>query len=831
MAGEMTLKSTRHAALRGFAQKTLHGDVLLLENLSRPRFRGLRRRGALTVATALAVGLLAPLGVAPAGAVSAPAAPSVPAAAASVGSPVVATGTNDGALVLVRGEDGTVYRREHNPEKNTWSAWADTGGKAAGDPVTARNLNKRTVVFVRRDSGRLWYQEQQADGAWSEWSDLGTPPDTTAAGAPAVVANDNTYSSPSPSKEGVVRGNTDGRLELFVRGADNQIWHRVQKAPNGSGWSNWEALPGTWTGNPTAVVSGNGRISVFARKSDGRLRVTAQKDPSTPDTSLPANNWAPWAEIGTDYTGNVTVSLNNRKKGTFLQVFGNRSEGGLWTVGQSEPGTAKNPTGTWATDKAQRIGPAVPGRPVVVAHSDGRLAAYGINADGYVAYRTQTSSSTQDAPNGIWAAGWKALSGRKADSVAVRSGPQGTTAALDVFAIGKGTTTLYQRPRLSVGAADGSREDVWLDWADHSPVGSGECSGPGSLECLNIESAGLHSVLSLGSTIDPDANVTRDPQRNLPGQKWALKKTDDPLGAVTIVNRTKDKCLDEDDDLVSPYHLVIAPCDPERKEQMWFVEPVLSKGADAGKELASTFRLRHRSDPESCLTALAEDVFPHTARYVELIDCDTDAENDHNTWRLGNKSVSPGETTATAPGVQDIVLLQAAERCAADPEANTCEFVALETPKAYKAADGCVRGQVLYNQSPDRDAEYYVNWSRMSGTQASIGGTVGFSAEVVSAEFRLDLAWMQEETKGEQVQVHVPPQQFGWLEIAPVLRETIGYWKVTLDGHKWTVPGHNVSHAKNGTSGVKTYLVPRTSDTPPQGGHCDAPLSRLPLER
>ncbi|MYV62903.1 hypothetical protein GTW37_30245, partial [Streptomyces sp. SID4931] len=114
----------------------------------------------------------------------------------------------------MRGADGIVHRRAHNPDKNAWSAWESTGGKAAGDPVTARNLNKRTVVFVRRDSGRLWYQRQQADGAWSEWSDLGTPPGTTAAGVPAVVANDNTYSSPAPNKEGVVRGNTDGRLEL-----------------------------------------------------------------------------------------------------------------------------------------------------------------------------------------------------------------------------------------------------------------------------------------------------------------------------------------------------------------------------------------------------------------------------------------------------------------------------------------------------------------------------------------------------------------------------------------------------------------------------------------
>ncbi|MGW4320736.1 hypothetical protein ACWEMW_16290 [Streptomyces sp. NPDC004684] len=72
------------------------------------------------------------------------------------------------------------------------------------------------------------------------------------------------------------------------------------------------------------------------------------------------------------------------------------------------------------------------------------------------------------------------------------------------------------------------------------------------------------------------------------------------------------------------------------------------------------------------------------------------------------------------------------------------------------------------------------------------------------------------------MQVHVPPKQFGWIEIAPVLRETIGYWKITLDGHTWTVPGHNVSYAKDGTNGATTFTVARTAKTPPNSGHCDS---------
>ncbi|WP_343243509.1 hypothetical protein [Streptomyces sp. SID8499] len=724
------------------------------------------------------------------------------------------TAADGEATLFARGSDNTLYRRVHHQEDDSWSPWTSTGGTAAGDPATAHDLNKRPSLFVRRADGHLWVQRQNADGGWAAWSDFGTPPNTTVAGIPAVVANDNTYSSPSPNAKGYVQGNTDGRLELFVRGADGHVWHRVQKAPNGTSWSKWEALPGTWAGSPTAVVGGDGRITVFARKDDGRLRLTAQKKPSTSQSPLPADNWSAWTEIGTGYTGNVAVAVNIRKSGAKLQVFGNRNDGHLWTVTQSQPGTPAKPAGVWAAGK--KIGPAVPGRPVVVTHTDGRLAVFGVDAENRVAYRTQTSSASGTDPNGIWGAGWRALDGEKVQSVAAYSAQRGNSVAFDVFAVGKDSDTLYQRSRLSLGDRDGSREDVWLDWTDLAPIGSGPCSGPGSLDCLTIESADLKGMaLSLENSLKPDTAITRDPYRGLPWQQWSLRPTDDKFGAVTIVNRSKGKCVDEDDDVLGPYHLQLADCDPARKQQMWFIEPVLPANADKGTQTASVFRIRNRFDTERCLTALAADVWPHTARKVERIECDTDSDNDHNTWRLGNGG-------ATAPGVLNVVLKQAAARCASETSANKCEFVALQQPSAYRAAEGCVAGRVLYNQSPGRDAEYYISWSHTTGTQFTFGRTVGMSIEFLSTEFSASFSWLQESTKTEQVQVHVPPKQFGWIEIAPVLRETIGYWKITLDGHTWTVPGHNVSYAKDGTNGATTFTVARTAKTPPNSGHCDS---------
>ena len=40
--------------------------------------------------------------------------------------------------------------------------------------------------------------------------------------------------------------NADGRMEVFVRGTDNALWHKWQTTPNG-GWSGWVSEGGVLT--------------------------------------------------------------------------------------------------------------------------------------------------------------------------------------------------------------------------------------------------------------------------------------------------------------------------------------------------------------------------------------------------------------------------------------------------------------------------------------------------------------------------------------------------------------------------------------------------------
>lgn len=563
-------------------------------------------------------------------------------------------------------------------------------------------------------------------------------------------------------------------------------------------------------------MGGDGRITLIGRKPDGTLKVTAQKKRSSFGKPLPQDNWSDWKEIDTGYTGNVTLVGNNSGKGTLFQVFGDRGDK-LWTVTQTTPGTSGKPAGVWATGKHTKLGPSVGGRPVVAAHPDGRLAVYRVDADGSVVYRTQSKAADENSVNGIWPAGWPALDLLKARSVTTLATTRQGSASFDVFAVGKGSDNLYQRRRLATGDEKGRRKDVWLDWADLAPIGSGSCAGPGSLDCLTIRNSGLDLALGLESVLSPDSYVTRGIGGALAWQKWALRPTDDGGGAVALYNTYRKKCVDQDDSVVGPFPLRLADCDRSRKQQQWTIEPVMPPGADKLTTTPTDFRLRHRGEPDRCLTALDHDVLFYDAKRVYLISCNTEDDNDHNTWKLGNNAGT------TSPGVLGVVLKQAAAWCALVPAATKCTFVPVPDPPtdAYQAAQGCVAGRVLYNPSSDREVEYYVNWTSTSGTEFTFGGNVGIGGKDggLSLGFNASMTWLQQESTSEQTQIHVPPKHFAWVEIAPVMRETVGYWKIPLGG-EWTVPGHNVSYARTGTNGVEPLVVPRSSKTPPLSGHC-----------
>ena len=96
----------------------------------------------------------------------------------------------------------------------------------AGEPGVGSAADGRLEIFVQGSDGHQWHLYQTfPNGDWSDWEDLSVyrPLGISVAGRPGVGSA------------------ADGRLEIFVRGNDDHLWHLYQTSPNGD-WSDWEDL-------------------------------------------------------------------------------------------------------------------------------------------------------------------------------------------------------------------------------------------------------------------------------------------------------------------------------------------------------------------------------------------------------------------------------------------------------------------------------------------------------------------------------------------------------------------------------------------------------------
>jgi len=110
---------------------------------------------------------------------------------------------------------------------NSWSGWGSFANPPGGiiTPIAAQNADGRLEIFGVAPDGNIWHIWQVLpNGGWSDWDTLGAPD-------PGIGQYANCF----------VGNNADGRLEVFVVGQDNSLWHIWQTAPN-NGWSGWGTL-------------------------------------------------------------------------------------------------------------------------------------------------------------------------------------------------------------------------------------------------------------------------------------------------------------------------------------------------------------------------------------------------------------------------------------------------------------------------------------------------------------------------------------------------------------------------------------------------------------
>ena len=167
--------------------------------------------------------------------------------------------------------------------------WVPLGGIVVDSPAATTPAPGRLDVVVRGVDDQLWHKWFDA-GSWSGWEALGGL--TTAGPATTVVSGIGSTSSSTASTAssgtsgGTAPGPTGchwaasswtrpaaaswgpGRLDVVVRGVDDQLWHKWFDAGS---WSGWEPLGGLTTAGPATTSWSAGRLDVFVNGIDGQL--------------------------------------------------------------------------------------------------------------------------------------------------------------------------------------------------------------------------------------------------------------------------------------------------------------------------------------------------------------------------------------------------------------------------------------------------------------------------------------------------------------------------------------------------------------------------------
>jgi hypothetical protein len=178
-------------------------------------------------------------------------------------------------LVRQPGQEAQILQQEVKTDaQNIWYL---------GDPVVGRDAEGRLeVFFVGGDDSRQLYfaLQNKSDKKLDLFHPLGHP--------------DGVYWS--PNRRPAVARNADGRLEVFIVGTDNILYHRWQTEPKSSSqWSDkWEPLSVPAVSDPVVAQNLDGRLEVFViRYGDRQLYHRWQIRASD------SSQWSDWVSLQT----------------------------------------------------------------------------------------------------------------------------------------------------------------------------------------------------------------------------------------------------------------------------------------------------------------------------------------------------------------------------------------------------------------------------------------------------------------------------------------------------------------------------------------------------
>lgn len=271
-----------------------------------------------------------------------------------------------------------------------------------GYPAAIRTPSGDLYVAVRGDDDRLHLYRRTA-GAWGSLGVLDGLEVTT---MPSLFVN------------------PDGRVEVFVRGADRAAWHAAERSPGGE-WGRWWSLGGDLRSMVTVTANRDGSPHVFAIGDNvGHVFHRFRTAPT---------EWSGWRYLGA--RGNTPVSPITMPDGR-LAVFVRNAEGRLVQQFQDETGEWRRPI---------TVGGSLTSNVVAVLDGRGRVNVFSRGRDGAL-FRVVRNAG------GRWGA-FARLGGRATMGPAVVL----TSRGLEVFVAGR-NHALYQATQSSMSRTG------WSGW-------------------------------------------------------------------------------------------------------------------------------------------------------------------------------------------------------------------------------------------------------------------------------------------------------------------------------------------------------------------------------
>jgi hypothetical protein len=161
--------------------------------------------------------------------------------------------------VFVRGPNNNIYENFHGPGINGWSGWINlNGGSASAPAVSSWDVHGRLDVFVKGGSNQIYQKTWTKTAGWGAWTNYGG----ILTSAPAAISDQpNIIHTFAIGKDGMA-------YSLYHRYLDvsNNQWH---------GWNDFYGIPSGDNNPYTAVVgaasTGAQRLDVFVRGTDNQL--------------------------------------------------------------------------------------------------------------------------------------------------------------------------------------------------------------------------------------------------------------------------------------------------------------------------------------------------------------------------------------------------------------------------------------------------------------------------------------------------------------------------------------------------------------------------------